>query len=727
MTAAPTSKLIPSSKASPCPLCGRNDAGGDCRTTPEGDFVLCHYGSSFSPPTGLRKGTTTIGHDGGAWAFLGDTADGRCAQFKPHQTKSRPHLRVISSGVTDATATAVPAALPALPDPATFFFARFLPAMVEQASWQEGEFWHYDQSHRQQRKGAGKEKRIYVHRLEEGKWLKTGSGVWPSWNENCLPLADGVPLYGEGEKVAHVLCQRGILGLSMPGHQAESIDHCTTALKRHKLAGLGVVAYLGDKGTAGKKKAAIMAAAAAAADLPFVAVDAGALWPDLPDNGSVDDLGHLEADELIAQLDQAFRDELATKLPPAGGAAGAPTREVAAPATPPAKKQKTSYLEPGEVLAQLTATIGEPRLNVRTNGVVIEGRHTSPDEVRRFYLRLSERTAADGIKWERGSTADGIVELASANAFDPVLDAVLALTSGVEPLDDDNWKRLDHLMLGVDDDVAAVFLPKYLIGAIARLFQPGAKVDQTLVLIGDQGIGKSQWGQCLFGLDPSFVVDHLGSRLDKDDITRMHRAWAVELGELDGIVRRTDQEAFKAFLTRQTDVIRRPYGASDEEMPRRTIFFGTSNGAPLKDLTGSRRFVCVGLPDKALPLQNLLEHRAALWARAIAEYKNGGQWWSNKEESEEIKAQNADFQTIDPWADVICMFLACCPNAYCTISEAFERLEVPIERRNNANTLRLRQIIEQQGWAYGQRRISGNVHRGFWKPSKPPSEDEDLF
>jgi predicted P-loop ATPase len=364
---------------------------------------------------------------------------------------------------------------------------------------------------------------------------------------------------------------------------------------------------------------------------------------------------------------------------------------------------------------------------VRTNGVVIEGRHTSPDEVRRFYLRLSERTAADGIKWERGSTADGIVELASANAFDPVLDAVLALTSGVEPLGDDHWKRLDRLMLGVDDDVAAVFLPKYLIGAIARLFQPGAKVDQTLVLIGNQGIGKSQWGQCLFGLDPSFVVDHLGSRLDKDDITRMHRAWAVELGELDGIVRRTDQEAFKAFLTRQTDVIRRPYGASDEEMPRRTIFFGTSNGAPLKDLTGSRRFVCVGLPDKALPLQNLLEHRAALWARAIAEYKNGGQWWSNKEESEDIKAQNADFQTIDPWADVICMFLACCPNAYCTISEAFERLEVPIERRNNANTLRLRQIIEQQGWAYGQRRIGGNVHRGFWKPSKPPSEDMDLF
>jgi hypothetical protein len=637
---------------------------------------------------------------------------------------------VISSGVTDATATALPASLPALPDPATFFFARFSPEHQPDGSWRDGEFWHYNSSHRQQRiKKAGKEKQIFAHHKNaEGVWLKKGSSACPCWNESLIsPELEGTPVFAEGEPCADALCNAGIVGLSLPGHLATNLEHCTAALKRHKQAGLTLVAYLADNDAQGRKKATRMRQAALQAGLPFVGIDAGTVWPDLPEGGSVDNLGHLEADELIAQLDQAFRDELASKLPPEGGAAGAPTREVAAPATPPAKKQKTSYLEPGEVLAQLTATIGKPSLNVRTNGVVIEGRHTSPDEVRRFYLRLSERTAADGIKWERGSTADGIVELASANAFDPVLDAVLALTSGVEPLGDDNWKRLDRLMLGVDDDVAAVFLPKYLIGAIARLFQPGAKVDQTLVLIGNQGIGKSQWGQCLFGLDPSFVVDHLGSRLDKDDITRMHRAWAVELGELDGIVRRTDQEAFKAFLTRQTDVIRRPYGASDEEMPRRTIFFGTSNGAPLKDLTGSRRFVCVGLPDKALPLQNLLEHRAALWARAIAEYKNGGQWWSNKEESEEIKAQNADFQTIDPWADVICMFLACCPNAYCTISEAFERLEVPIERRNNANTLRLRQIIEQQGWAYGQRRIGGNVHRGFWKPSKPPSEDENLF
>lgn len=312
MTAAPASKWLTSNKDHACPVCGRND-GGDCRITPEGDRVYCHYGSTFTPTRGLRKGSITIGRDGEEWAFLGDTADGRCAHFKRHQVRKRPHLRVVSSGVTDATTTAVPASLPALPDASTFFFARFLPAMVEHASWQDGEFWHYDHNHRQQRKKAGKEKQIYVQRLEKGKWLPTGSGVWPSWNENCLPFADGVPLFGEGEKVADVLCQRGILGLSVPGHQAESIDHCTTALKRHKLAGLGVVAYLGDKGTAGKKKAAIMAAAAAAADLPFVAVDAGAVWPELPDNGSVDDLGHLEADELIAQLDQAFRDELANK------------------------------------------------------------------------------------------------------------------------------------------------------------------------------------------------------------------------------------------------------------------------------------------------------------------------------------------------------------------------------------------------------------------------------
>lgn len=301
-----TAAVISSSKLNPCPICGRTK-DRDCRQMPNGT-VLCHH------PRDLKPSTVITGKDGQQWAFTGNSKrGGRGAVFtldKPLEKRLHKHLRVVASGISDATTTALPATLP---DPATFFFARFLPAMVEQASWQEGDLWYYDQNHRQQRIGAGKEKEIWVHRLEGSKWLPSGSGVWPTWNENCLPFADGVPLYGEGEKVADVLCQRGLLGLSMPGHQAESIEHCTTALKRHKEAGLELLAYLSDKGKAGAMKTAIMTAAAAAADLPFVTVDAGAIWPELPDNGSVDDLGHLDTEELVALLDQAFRDELANK------------------------------------------------------------------------------------------------------------------------------------------------------------------------------------------------------------------------------------------------------------------------------------------------------------------------------------------------------------------------------------------------------------------------------
>jgi hypothetical protein len=669
--------------------------------------VVCHH------PRDDKPGSITTGADGQQWAFTKNTKDDRAAVFtldKPlegKQPRTRTHLRAVpSSGVSAAP---VPSA--ALPLPQDFYLAPYVASdALDGGSWQEGQFWHYSSDYRQQRiKGPGKEKRIYAHLKRNGQWLKEGSPNCPCWNEGLIGSHQGTPVFAEGEPCAYALCQAGILGLSLPGHLAQNVGHCTSALKRLKQAGLELVAYLADNDEEGRKKAAVVASGAAAAGLPFVGVNAGDIWQDLPAGGSVDDLAHLGPNELIAQLDKAFRDALANEH--------SSRKASDAQQAPP---QKRRFLEPGEVLDQLRATIGQPRLNVRTNGVEIEGRHTNPDEVRRFYLRLSERTAADGIKWERGSTADGIVELAAAEPFDPVLDAVLALTAGIEPLGDDQWQRLDQLLLGTDDGVAAAFLPKYLISAVARLFKPGAKVDQTLVLIGDQGIGKSRWGEALFGLEPGFVIDHLGSRLDKDDITRMHRAWAVELGELDGIVRRTDQEAFKAFLTRHTDVIRRPYGAADEELPRRTIFYGTSNGAPLKDLTGSRRFVCVGLPKSPLPIERLLEHRPALWARALVEYHKGEQWWSSQQEAELIREQNLDHQALDPWQETIGQFLFDRRYSHwVTLDEALGHLELPATARNSKEGNRVTQLIEANGWRKERRLIEGVQRRAFFNPTPP--------
>jgi hypothetical protein len=296
-----------SSERNPCPICGRIK-DGDCRISDEG-LVLCHH------PQSLKPGTVITGNDGRRWAFTRNTDDNRCGVFKPDEPleKKRRHLRAVPSGVA-ISAVEVPARQQ--PSPQDFCLAAYLPEqMLEGGSWRDGDFWHYNADHRQQRQGTGKEKRIFAHHKNaQGQWENKGSDACPCWNEGLIsPAVEGVPLFIEGEKAADAACSAGILSLSLPGHLAMGANHCKAALQRLKQKGLPMVAYLADNDSEGQAKADKLAEAARAVGLPFVGINAGAIWPDLPAGGSVDDLGHLEPDELAAALDQAFRDELANK------------------------------------------------------------------------------------------------------------------------------------------------------------------------------------------------------------------------------------------------------------------------------------------------------------------------------------------------------------------------------------------------------------------------------
>ena len=85
--------MQPSSPRNPCPICGRDDSGGDCRIRPDGAQVLCHYGSSFHPPAGLKPGAVITGKDGRQWAFAGPSSDERTAVFvidQPSTNGSHP-------------------------------------------------------------------------------------------------------------------------------------------------------------------------------------------------------------------------------------------------------------------------------------------------------------------------------------------------------------------------------------------------------------------------------------------------------------------------------------------------------------------------------------------------------------------------------------------------------------------------------------------------------------
>ena len=138
----------------------------------------------------------------------------------------------------------------------------------------------------------------------------------------------------------------------------------------------------------------------------------------------------------------------------------------------------------------------------------------------------------------------------------------------------------------------------FLTACVARIYEPGCKFDNTIVLSGPGGIGKST------------LLDKIGMEWFSDNLTfedmknkegqeKIRSTWINEVAELKGM-RKTDVESIKSFISRREDKYRPSYGRHPITVPRHSTFIGTSNSeAYLKDLTGNRRFWPVSCEGKS--------------------------------------------------------------------------------------------------------------------------------
>ena len=110
-------------------------------------------------------------------------------------------------------------------------------------------------------------------------------------------------------------------------------------------------------------------------------------------------------------------------------------------------------------------------------------------------------------------------------------------------------------------------------------------------------------------------------------------AWGIEVAELSAM-NRGEVERVKAFITRRIDRFRPSYGRRVIEVPRQSVFFGTTNADTyLKDETGGRRFwpIKCGVID----LKAIRRDRDQIWAEALELYRAGTRWWlTDKQEIE---------------------------------------------------------------------------------------------
>lgn len=191
----------------------------------------------------------------------------------------------------------------------------------------------------------------------------------------------------------------------------------------------------------------------------------------------------------------------------------------------------------------------------------------------------------------------------------------------------DKTPRVDELLinyLGADDnDYVRAVTRKLLVAAIKRIYRPGCKFDNILVLQGPEGIGKSTLIAKLGGDWFSDSISMSDARDVKTAAERLKGSWIIEFAELKGL-RDSSSDYIKAFLSRQDDRYRASYARNVESHPRQCVFFGTTNDdGYLNDPTSARRFWPVPVEGEKIANSWDIteEERAQIWAEALVYYK----------------------------------------------------------------------------------------------------------
>lgn len=215
------------------------------------------------------------------------------------------------------------------------------------------------------------------------------------------------------------------------------------------------------------------------------------------------------------------------------------------------------------------------------------------------------------------TVSEALTVIAIKNGFHPIREMYeqLPMWDGVSRID--SWFRNHFEAEGHPEYLGQVFR-KWMVAAVTRIYEPGAKFDWMIIFEGQQDIGKSSFGRLLFG--EKYYVDWLPNLADKEAALALQGLQCAEFSELADF-KKNELDSLKAFLSRQIDKVRPPYGRRTVEYPRQVVFFGTVNrDTYLKDDTGNRRFnpVKVG----RLDFDALIKEREQLWAEAVFIYKN---------------------------------------------------------------------------------------------------------
>lgn len=295
-----------------------------------------------------------------------------------------------------------------------------------------------------------------------------------------------------------------------------------------------------------------------------------------------------------------------------------------------------------------------------------------------------------------GLTAARIPEMldsiAARNPYCPIQTYINSRPwDGVE-----RFKQLCDQLETSDNSMSRFLIRKWLIQAVAAAYgKNGLNGSGSLVLTGPQGIGKTQFFKKLTsGIEGVFLEGATLNPADKDSVMTACSHWICELGELDATFRKSDLAQLKAFLSKNTDKLRRPYAKKDSNFQRRTVFAGTVNDFQfLHDPTGNRRFWPIEIV--AVSRDESIDYQQ-LWAQVFTWYEKNESWHLTPHEAIKLNQYSDQFLITDLEVEsllTVYNFNDCKAWKWSSMKDICD--EIGLERPNKAETMRIAAAVRK--------------------------------
>jgi|TARA_R110002110_G_scaffold54089_3_gene155439 putative DNA primase/helicase len=364
------------------------------------------------------------------------------------------------------------------------------------------------------------------------------------------------------------------------------------------------------------------------------------------------------------------------------------------------------------ILEADTRWAGRVKLNTLKRAIELDGESLRDSDEWGLICWLSQHY---GVDFSSVSMIHGaLLQVSSCHEYQPVQDYL-------EGLEWDGVERVERWLstyLGVANAPLMWAIGRcFMISMVARAYATlpdGVKVDTCLILVGGQGVGKSQALATLAGRS-WFSDSPINLRDSTAAMGQIAGVWLYEFAELDA-VRASEVTATKAFISQQVDKYRVPYGKNQEAFARQGVLAGTTNnedGGFLNDSTGSRRFwpVTVGWVD----LDALEEDRDQLWAEAVALYDGGAQWWLDDEESTQLAEDGAHYSSEDIWTAPIMDYLEGPPRVLqtTTIDVLRSAVGMDTDKAHAGHQRRVSAVLRQLGWVQ-RRALTATGYQRVW-------------